>query len=335
MKLLLLLQLLLIISSICASASDDSDQQLLLVLGGASDASVALYNQACDIKCSVDIPNVPQDYGFPGRTGSYATVLGDSVLVCGGLEDAGPPISSFKDCQKLDLSTFTWSKDKSMANYSANGASIQISTSEFIVFGGENTRYNGPGPTEWVDHNQIQHLDEETWKNLDTLTLNNDSFLGSCAVFHDGNVLMTDGWQGTSLVSFHVDTQSWTEVFSDVGFSAKRHGCALVLINGEEHMAFIGGDSNLAVALNLKTGAVVDLPPLSGRRPYRPIVTFISSHLIVHGGAFNGDDFQTEEALDLNNYENGDWEPRMLTDVSRINSPAVIISSKFASECRC
>ena len=251
MNSLLLMQLLLIIiSTSCANANDDSDQQLLLVLGGASDASVAVYNQACDIKCSVDIPNVPQDYGFPGRTGSYATVLGDSVLVCGGLDDAGPPISSFKDCQKLDLSTFTWSKDKNMANYSANGVSIQISTSEFIVFGGENTRYNGPGPTEWVDHNQIQLLDvseDESWKILDKLTLNNDSFLGSCAVFHDGNVLMTDGWQGTSLVSFNVDTKSWAEVFSDVGFSAKRHGCALVLINGEEHMAFIGGDTNLVI----------------------------------------------------------------------------------------
>merc|ERR1719348_1300522 len=121
---------------------------LLLVLGGAGEPSVALFNQACDSQCQVDIPDVPQDYGAPGRTGSYAGVLGDNVHVCGGLDDGGPPISSFKDCQILNLRSLTWTASE-MGNYSANGVSVQLSPDQFTIFGGENTRYDGPGPTEW------------------------------------------------------------------------------------------------------------------------------------------------------------------------------------------
>ena len=77
-------------------AQVDGVEDLLLVLGGGGEPSVALFNHACDRQCVVDIPDIPQAYGSPGRTGSYAAILGDTVLVCGGLDDAGPPISSLR-----------------------------------------------------------------------------------------------------------------------------------------------------------------------------------------------------------------------------------------------
>ena len=44
-------------------------------------------------------------YRFPGRIGSSAAYNSESghVLLCGGLDSSGPPISTFKDCQVLDL----------------------------------------------------------------------------------------------------------------------------------------------------------------------------------------------------------------------------------------
>ena len=127
-----------------------------------------------------------------------------------------------------------------------------VSQDQFTIYGGENTRYNGPGPTEWVDHNHIQHLDVSTsspadakWTILEELTLNNDSFLGSCAVVHDGKVWMTGGPDGSRLVSFDFAEKKWGVVLANTGFAAKRHGCYVVELNGDTHLVFIGGDNDL------------------------------------------------------------------------------------------
>jgi len=318
------------------TGQEDNPGHLLLVLGGGGEPNVGLFNQICDLKCDVEIPDVPQPYGSPGRTGSYAASLGDSVLVCGGLDDSGPPISSFKDCQELDLSTLTWTAMK-MANYSAHGVSAQVSADQFTIFGGENTRYNGPGPTEWVDHNQIQHLDvskDTKWTVLEELTLNEDSFLGSCAVVQNGKVLMTGGSDGSKLVSFDLEQEKWEVVLPSIGFSAKRHGCALVDLNGSDHMVFLGGDYNLAVAVELSTGDTLDLPRPSSKRSHRPFLNIVGNHLVVHGGDYNGEGFVTEEALNLSNLEGG-WHARTVEDVSRVDSPMVVIKTELFSECTC
>jgi len=320
-------------------AQVDGVEDLLLVLGGGGEPSVALFNQACDRQCVVDIPDIPQAYGSPGRTGSYAAILGDTVLVCGGLDDAGPPISSFKDCQGLNLHTLSWTASQ-MGNYSANGVSVQISPDQFTIFGGENTRYDGPSPTEWVDHNQIQHLDTSgdtgaEWVFLDQLTLNNDSFLGSCAVVHDDKVWMTDGVGGSTLLSFSLETQEWEVVFPDIGFSAKRHGCVVANVNGEDNMIFLGGDNDLAAALNLATGYTILLPQPAYRRPYRPILNVIGAHLVAHGGGFAGENFLTEETLKLDDFGSSGWEGRTVGDRSRINSPAVVVTTEFFPDCSC
>eukprot|EP00092_Neocalanus_flemingeri_P014338 GFUD01015465.1.p1 GENE.GFUD01015465.1~~GFUD01015465.1.p1 ORF type:complete len:342 (+),score=79.92 GFUD01015465.1:129-1154(+) len=318
--------------------TQESDlEQLLLVLGGAGEPSVALFNQECDKKCSVEIPDVPQPYGAPGRTGSYAASLGDTALVCGGLDADGPPISSFKDCQVLDLATLTWSV-LGMANYSAHGVSAQLSPDQFTIFGGENTRYNGPGPTEWVDHNQIQHLDvsaaDAKWTILEELTRNDDPFLGSCAAVHNGKVLMTGTYDGSSLFSFDLAQQKWEVVLADTGFFAERHGCAIVELNGANQMVFIGGDYNLAVAVNLENGDKTELPRTSFERSHRPVLTVVGSHLVVHGGNYNNKGFATEEALSLDDLEGG-WQVRTVEDVSRVDSPAVVIDTKFFQDCTC
>merc|ERR1712183_452466 len=97
----LLVSSLLILSGQC-------EDKLLLILGGGGTPQVSLINQVCDKKCDVAIPDVPQSYGSPGREGSYAVSFEDSVIVCGGLDYGGPPISSFKDCQSLHLPSLSW-----------------------------------------------------------------------------------------------------------------------------------------------------------------------------------------------------------------------------------
>lgn len=77
---------------------------MLLLLGGSGQPSVSVVG-GDDSECQLDptIPDVPQPYGSPGRSGSLAGYHGGSVVVCGGDDDSAPPFSSFKDCHRLDL----------------------------------------------------------------------------------------------------------------------------------------------------------------------------------------------------------------------------------------
>ena len=55
---------------------------------------------------------------------------------------------------------------------------------------------------------------------------------------------------------------------------------------------------------------------------------------MVHGGNYNQEGFVTEEALSLEDLEGG-WQTRTVEDVSRVYSPAVVVSSKFFPDCAC
>ena len=95
---LFLLALEVSLLSVLLLQSVQGEDKLLLILGGGGTPQVSLINQVCDKKCEVAIPDVPQPYGSPGRQGSYAVSFNDTVIVCGGLDYSGPPISSFRDC---------------------------------------------------------------------------------------------------------------------------------------------------------------------------------------------------------------------------------------------
>jgi len=314
------------------------EEQLLLVLGGAGQPSVGLYNQECDIKCQVQIPDVPQPFGKPGRVGSYAAsyVGGDSVIVCGGLEDFGPQISSFDDCQILDLKTLEWTS-MNMANYSAHGVTARVDD-QFLIFGGEHRDYETIGPSEWIKHNQIQKLNlstlldsQATWTILQEPTYNDDPFIGSCAVVIDGNVWMS---YGSNVVSFDLDKEKWVALLPNVGISGRRYGCTLVQSEFHYFMVFVGGDYELATAFDFLTGNILELPQPRYKRPHRPILTTVGSHIVVHGGDYNNGEFVTEEALDWNNMEAG-WQERTVRDVSRVDSPGVLVSAHLFPHCSC
>lgn len=83
---------------------------MILLVGGSGSPDVRVLlpggRDSNECRLDPDIPEVPQSYGSPGRVGSIAAFRGDSsVIVCGGVDDGGPPFSSFKDCQTLDLRT--------------------------------------------------------------------------------------------------------------------------------------------------------------------------------------------------------------------------------------
>ena len=90
-----------------------------------------------------------------------------------------------------------------------------------------------------------------------------------------------------------------------------------------------------AKALNLKTGYQMALPQPSFMRRYRPILTVLGNHLVVHGGAYVTEGFATEETLKMDDFGNNGWEARTVGYVSRVNSPKVVVSSKFFPDCTC
>ena len=265
------------------------EDKLLMILGGGGSPQVSLINQVCDKKCEVAIPDVPQPYGSPGRQGSYAVSFNDSVIVCGGLDYSGPPISSFKDCQSLHLPSLSWSSGPAMANYSALGVSAQISRREYLVFGGLHTRNSGPGPTQWVEHDDIQKLslseDHQSldWKLLESKTYQHNPLLESCAVsLEDGSVLVVTENQ---ILSFSPHLEQWSTVELDVGvrgYSLGQYSCAKIRIDGEMFVVVINLKSPFAFSPS--SHSIIMLPtPLSSRE--KPLVTVVGTEIIIHGSS--------------------------------------------------
>ena len=262
------------------------EEKLLLLLGGGGTPEVSLLNQHCDKKCDVEIPDVPQPYGSPGRRGSYAVSFDDSVIVCGGLDFSGPPISSFKDCQVLHLPSLTWSEaPQSMANYSALGVSTKISSREYLVFGGLHTRNFG-GPTEWVEHDSIQKMTlteelELEWTELESKTYHEDPLLDSCAVsLEDGSVLVVTE---TEIAQFNPQLEQWSTLELDIDlqtYSLGPYSCAKVRIENEIFVIVMNFDSPFA--FNPVTKSIVMLPRPHGLRE-KPIVTVVDTKIIIHG----------------------------------------------------
>ena len=83
------------------------------------------------------------------------------------------------------------------------------------------------------------------WEILDSLTLINDSFTGSCAVVKETKVFLTGGPSGSRLLSFDLQKEQWLVEIEDIGISAKRHGCTLANIEEEEYIVLLGGDYEL------------------------------------------------------------------------------------------
>ena len=287
---LLALQVLLL-----SLLSVQCEDKLLMILGGGGTPQVSLINQDCDKKCDVAIPDVPQPYGFPGREGSYAVSFNDSVIVCGGLDYSGPPISSFRDCQSLHLPSLTWSQGPSMANYSALGVSVKISSGEYLVFGGLHTRNYG-GPTEWVEHNDIQRLsltDDQAlvWRLLEGKTYQDDPLLDSCGVvLEDGSVLVVTE---TQILTFSPQLEQWTALELDTGvtaYSLGQYSCAQIMI--EEEMFVVVINLQSPFAFSPSTHSIIMLPTPLNRRD-KPLVTVVGTEIIIHGNS----DQSFEESL--------------------------------------
>ena len=72
--------------------------------GGASSPFITIVDDNGK-ECKPQVEDIPQPYGSPGRLGSIMGAVNNILVVCGGLDSSGPPISSFKDCQRLNLDT--------------------------------------------------------------------------------------------------------------------------------------------------------------------------------------------------------------------------------------
>ena len=211
----------------------------------------------------------------------------DTVIVCGGLDYGGPPISSFKDCQSLHLPSLSWTSGPAMANYSALGVSAKISRTEYLVFGGLHTRNSGPGPTEWVEHDDIQKLslsDDQgalDWRLLEGKTYQHDPLLASCAVsLEDGSVLVVTE---TQILRFSPQLEQWDVVELDIGvtgYSLGQYSCATIIIEGEMFVVVINLQSPFAFSPSSQS--IIMLPTPQSRRE-KPLVTVVGTEIIIHG----------------------------------------------------
>jgi len=314
------------------TVSVQSEDKVLLILGGGGTPQVSVINQICDKKCDVAIPDVPQPYGSPGRKGSYAVSFNDTVIVCGGLDYGGPPISSFKDCQSLHLPSLTWTSGPAMTNYSALGVSAKISRSEYLVFGGLHTRNFG-GPTEWVDHDDIQKLSVNDgqgleWRLLKGKTYEDSPLLDSCAVsLQEGGVVVVSK---TQILTFSPELEQWSVVGLDIdvtGYSLGQYSCAEIMIEGEMFVVVINPQSPFAFSPSSQS--IIMLPtPLSSRE--KPLVTVIGTKIIIHGKA----EQSYEESLDVTAITEG-WKPRSVQDIDRVEPAMVEVSGNFFESCKC
>merc|ERR1719402_1226325 len=107
----------------------------LVTLGGSSTSSVGVIDIRVENihACPVSLPDVPQPYGAYPRMAAYSAVWDNMVYVCGGISSGGPPISSYKDCQVLDLYSRSWSSGPSLVNYTSYGASAVTESGKFFV----------------------------------------------------------------------------------------------------------------------------------------------------------------------------------------------------------
>eukprot|EP00095_Tigriopus_kingsejongensis_P000551 maker-scaffold212_size255419-snap-gene-1.33 protein:Tk00551 transcript:maker-scaffold212_size255419-snap-gene-1.33-mRNA-1 annotation:"transposase" len=175
------------------------------------------------------------------RRGASAAYWNGTVIVCGGLDSSGPPISSFRDCQVLDLTSLPrkWSSGPEMPDLLAYSGHTLIG-SRLYVIGGYHTSYPAPGPTQYVYSNKTYVLDmasmTDGWREAEFQLAAPTADL--CAVSTDNGRIAMIGALSGSFDPNSID--SWIPL-PDQGGSGM--GCALgnVTVAGSIFVAVGGG----------------------------------------------------------------------------------------------
>ncbi|XP_059098641.1 uncharacterized protein LOC131892806 [Tigriopus californicus] len=273
----------------CPQDAREIPQEVLVLLSGTSPSTVAVVN-SIGFECDVEIPEIPQPYGSPGRRGMSAGYWNRSLIACGGLDNSGPPISSFKDCQMLDLDTRMWQEGPDMPELLAYSGYTMVG-SVFYVIGGYHTKYDGGGPTQYVYSDQIYFLDladiEIGWVTLDMKLPSASSDL--CAVASPkGNIFVIGSLSGYFNPN---QADSWTSIPNQEGVGL---GCDLYLTEFNSSIVVaVGGSSlkNKVETLNIGSEDLpdmawnTDLPPFSEERTRRPSIGVLNLDLIIAGGS--------------------------------------------------
>ncbi len=137
----------------------------ILFLGGVGAPGLALVAPDGKECVDADLPDIPQEYGDPGRVGGVASYdpARSRVVFCGGLDSSpSPPFSSFRDCQVLDLKSKKWldpSPAPQLPEPLSHSAYATTADGMFVVAGGHHQSNPKPGPTKTKISNRIYVLD--------------------------------------------------------------------------------------------------------------------------------------------------------------------------------
>ena len=229
-----------------------------------------------------DLP--PRPYGGPSLVGAASAVMGDHLMVCGGQDFSGPPISTFRFCYKTNMAVCTqeWTRVADFPGPVSYAGVAGSNSGSMYVSGGVKTRYSGPSPTQYIYSDKIYKYDlgADVWSELPVKLPANDSRL--CSVLWQNKLIIT----GSKFTGF-VDLLSMNWVDLPAGQAANA-GCAAYTRQGTAYFLIAGGSSGKKVTeINLETFEAKALPDLLNQRPRSPsvMVTDCGKVLVAGGGS--------------------------------------------------
>ena len=95
--------------------------------------------------------------------GGVSGMMGDVLVVCGGQDADGPPISTFKTCYKINVTSANqWTQIADFPDYvSYAGVATDSVSGTMYVLGGVKAHYDGPMPTQWIYSDKIYRWEED------------------------------------------------------------------------------------------------------------------------------------------------------------------------------
>jgi len=294
-------------------AQSEEEERFVVLLEGHSAPDAALLRPdgtACTPDPALP-PAAPLPYGSPGRIGSSAAYSPESghVVLCGGLDSSGPPISSYKDCQVLDLDKREWMEPSPvppMPELLAYSGYAQTGDGQFIVAGGIRASYkNGPGPTNWLESDRIYSLDLNNytsgWRELETRLPKNASHLCAAATGSSVFVLGAD-LSGKVDVAVAAADSKWKEL---PALNSADAGCIADADEfGSTHLYAVGGSAGTGNQIaRMELGGDEDTWAEGDRggwqtgggletkeqRPNRPAVARLPNSLVIAAGSPGAD----------------------------------------------
>lgn len=322
----------------CSSGSWDSVLQCvrpgaMLVVGGRSDtygvlSSVELLTSGG--VCRGAVPSIPAM-----RWKMVAATLGgDTVLVCGGINFLGDPKTT---CWALQLQPPPGTKDTFTPSWrEMEGLSVPRDAAAWAAEGGSLFVMGGSlGPLSGYTAS-VEVWDGESWAVGPNLS---SSRASHCAVgLGNGSIIVTGGYGALRAVQrLDISSRTWTDLPSLNPLRAQ-HGCALVELEGRRGVLVAGGDSG-GTRLNDVRFLALDpaatwtrLADLNTARWGRPSIGVIGGRITVVGG---WDGVKALSSVEYYDEKSETWQTSRISRLStdRRWAAATQINTKLFPKC--